>query len=455
MKEENNIENKRRRSTFAVLFYLNRSKMKKSGLCPVMGRISLDAGTAVFSTKTDASPERWDAKAGRLTGSGKDTKELNRKLDSLLRQIEAYYNEIVDTQGYVTAEMVKNALNGIGRKPETLLKLFEEHNIEYEKRVGVDRAKMSHYLYLRSCRLLAEFIKHKYDIGDYPLRQITRSFADAYEFYLKIDKRMSAHTVSGHMIMLKKITRRAVNSGILRRDPLMTYFAEQPDKKCRHLQPDEIERIMHVQISSKQVCHTRDMFIFSTFTGIAYADMCRLTEKNLIKEGDGSLWIRLNRQKTGTESNIKLLPVPLQIIEKYHSQRKGDKLFNMISPSCLCTNLGKIAKLCDIEHINFHMARHNFGTHITLSQGVPIETVCQMMGHTSIKTTQIYAKITAKKVEEDMKLLSGRIAGRYTVFEDEQMPVGLRSNNNFRLNDNTVNPKKSKQNDGQKKNNNR
>jgi site-specific recombinase XerD len=269
---------------------------------------------------------------------------------------------------------------------------------------------------------------------DIAIDKLNLNFIDAYDFYLRVDRQMTQSTIVGHLIILKKMIRRAVHQGILNRDPFVNYVAEQPEKLCRHLKSEEIDKIMQVHIESKKVCHTRDMFVFCCFTGLAYSDMRNLSQGNITKQVDGSLWISIKRQKTKGECNIRLLDIPRQIINKYQNERKSDKVFNMISLNCICKNLEKIAVLCGIEHITFHMARHNFGTHITLSQGVPIETVSRMMGHRSIATTQIYAKITNKKVNEDMKLLSERITDKYAVFEDKTMPVGIKLNQNFKRN---------------------
>jgi len=269
---------------------------------------------------------------------------------------------------------------------------------------------------------------------DIALDKLNLNFIDAYDFYLRVDRQMKQSTIVGHLIILKKMIHRAVHQGILKGDPFVNYIAEQPEKQCRHLKSEEIDKIMQTHIASKKVCHTRDMFVFSCFTGLAYSDIRNLSQRNITTQLDGSLWISIKRQKTKGECNIRLLDIPKQIIHKYRNDCKGDKVFNMISLVCICRNLEKIAVLCGIEHITFHMARHNFGTHITLSQGVPIETVSRMMGHRSISTTQIYAKITNKKVNEDMKLLSERIIDKYAVFEDKTMPVGIKLNQNFKRN---------------------
>jgi site-specific recombinase XerD len=432
--QNNDNPNKKRRSTFTVLFYVNRDKVKQSGLCPVMGRITIDTKVAQFSTKTDVDSTLWDIKTGRAIGKNSQSILVNRAIDRLTQEINKFYTEMVDKQGYVTAELVKNALYGIGRKQDMLLKLFNEHNQEFKLRVGVNRVEDTYSSYLRSYRHLFNFLSQKYGMEDIALDKLNLNFIDAYDFYLRVDRQMTQNTILGHLIILKKIIRRAIHQGILNRDPFVNYIAEQPEKQRRHLKLEEIDKIMQVPIASKKVCHTRDMFIFCCFTGLAYSDIRNLSQINITTQTDGSLWINIKRQKTKSECNIRLLDIPKQIIDKYRNDRKSDKVFNMISLASICRNLEKIAILCGIEHITFHMARHNFGTHITLSQGVPIETVSRMMGHRSIATTQIYAKITNKKVNEDMKLLSERITDKYAVFEDKTMPLGIKLNQNFKRN---------------------
>jgi site-specific recombinase XerD len=390
-----------------------------------MGRISIDTGIAQFSTKINANPAKWNTKTGKASGKSRQAVEINQALEQIILKINRYYEEILDKQAFVTAELVKNALNGVGYKQDMLLKLFAEHNEEFKLRVGMNRVENTYYIYTLSYRHLAAFIREKYDAEDINVNKLNAYFIDGYDFYLRVEKRMAQNSISAHIIILKKIVRRAINQGALKYDPFFTYSLEQPNRKCRHLKAEEIEKIMQVHVKSKRVCHTRDMFVFSCFTGLAYTDLCNLSEKHLRTEADGSLWLCFKRQKTNTKCNVRLLEIPRLIIEKYYSERKSDKLFNMVCLSCVCDNLQKIGQLCGIRHVTFHMARHNFGTHITLSQGVPIETVSKMMGHSSIVTTQLYAKITNQKVNEDMKLLSQRLANRYTIFEDTTIPVGI------------------------------
>lgn len=432
------------RSTFSVMFYINRTKIKKNGMCQVLGRITVDAGIAQIGTKAEIDPALWDAKAGRATGRSKQALAVNRILNRLAVQAEEHYAELVESRGFVSAETVKNALKGVGRRPQTLLALFEEHNEEFAKRVGVNRVKATLEHYQRSLALLKMFLRDKCGADDITLRSMNLTFIESFDIYLRVERLMSQHTISGHLINLKKMARRAVSQGTLKRDPFLTFIPEQPAKKCRHLKSDEIDRLMRLHIDNKSIRHTRDMFIFSTFTGLAYTDLKKLSDKHLSTDENGNVWIRIERSKTGTESNIRLLDIPRQIMERYRDERTEEHIFRLPTLSCMCTHFRKLEKMCGIGHITFHMARHNFGTHITLSQGVPIETICRMMGHSSITTTQLYAKITDDKLNEDGRLLSERLSGKFAIFEDGMMPVGISYNQNFRLNDDTINPLRTK-----------
>ncbi|OJU38616.1 MAG: recombinase [Bacteroidales bacterium 45-6] len=401
-------------STFAVLFYINRQKIKKNGMCPLMGRISINAEIAQFSAGIDIDPSLWDAKAYRMKGKSRHTAEANRYIEQLTEKISRYYKEILDRQGYITAELVKNAVCGIGRRKENLLELFREHNEEYAKQVGVTRSGETLRNYISVYKQTERFLHVHYGMEDIALQQLEPSFIEKFDSFLRIEQGFTAHTVSGYTIILRKMVRRAISQGILHKNPFASYIPEQPPRKRRHMTQEELEKFMNVPVASKRLCHSQDMFIFATFTGLSYADMCNLSEENIHKGRNGSLWIRINRQKTGIRCDIPLLDIPLRIMEKYEPERKGGKLFNMITLSCMAINLNKVAKLCGIQkRITYHQSRHNFATLITLSKGVPLETVSQMMGHKCFRTTQIYAKLTRQKVNEDMKKLSERIGRTY------------------------------------------
>lgn len=419
MRKNRDNQDAKRRSTFAILFYINRTKIRKDGTCQLLCKVSIDAEWEQIGTKVSVNPDIWNPETGRADGRSENAVTVNRAIDELTREITNHYNHIKKSLGFVTAELVKNAVKGIGQKPVTLLALFREHNEEFRKRVGVDRIKETYDSYQRSYKHLAAFVQEKKGVEDITLRSLDRVFYDDFEIFLQTDCKMKPKTVHEHLYRLKKMTMRAVSQGTLRRDPYCRLHPELPKRKSRHLKLEDLKLLMSTPVDKPQLQRVRDWFIFSTFTGLAYADLKRLSVNDITQAEDGSWWIHIKRQKTDTPSVIKLLDVPLRIIEKYKHERQGEKVFNLYAREYLI----KLTKELGEEYgfyLTFHKARHNFGTHMTLSLGVPLETVSKMMGHTNITTTQIYAQVTDKKVDEDMKRLKEVTAGqKINIYEED------------------------------------
>ena len=402
----------KRRSTFAVLFYINRTKVRKDGLCQLLCKVSIDAEAAQIGTKVAVNPAIWNPTTGRADGRSRNACEVNRAIDALTEEIKAHYKRINLSLGFVTAELVKNAVKGIGQKPLTLLALFREHNEEFRKRVGIDRTKETYKCYVRSYNHLQEFVQQKCGQEDITLRSLDREFYDAFDLFLRTDLHLQQKSVHEHLYRLKKMTARAVDQGTLRRDPYCNLHPELPKCKSRHLKLDELKRLLAELVADPELRRVRDWFIFSTFTGLMYADLKQLSEKHIMQDAEGVRWIHIRRQKTGTESVVRLLDVPMRIIEKYRDERTAERLLPICSYNKLQRLIRELGEVYGIENLTFHKARHNFGTHITLSLGVPIETVSRMRGHRRLMTTQIYAHVTDRKVDEDTKQLRQLSASR-------------------------------------------
>ncbi len=411
----------KRRSTFAVLFYINRTKVRKDGLCQLLCKVSIDAEAAQIGTKVAVDPAIWNPMTGRADGRSRNANEVNRAIDALTEEIRAHYKRINLSLGFVTAELVKNSVKGIGQKPLTLLALFREHNEEFKKRIGIDRTKETYGCYVRSYNHLREFVQRKCGQEDITLRSLDREFYDAFDLFLRTECRLQQKSVHEHLYRLKKMTARAVNQGTLRRDPYCNLHPELPKRKSRHLKLDELKRLLAEQVADPELQRVRDWFIFSTFTGLAYADLKQLSGKHITQDTEGVRWIHIRRQKSGTESVVRLLDVPLRIIEKYRAERTDERLLPICSYQKLQKLILRLGAIYGIENLTFHKARHNFGTHITLSLGVPIETVSRMMGHRRLMTTQIYAHVTDRKVDEDTKQLRKLSASRkLELYEEPQ-----------------------------------
>jgi integrase len=404
-----------------VSFYLKRERKCTESVAsektvhPIVGKIIVGKTVAQFSSKLKVEEGLWNVKSGRATGKSHAATELNREINKVNLLIHSHYSEILKRTGKVTAREVKNAFQGIASTQKTLLVLFEEIMQEFHSRVGIDRAKGSYLKYVNTYRHLQGFLKARYHLRDIPLSQLDLPFIENFDFYLRIERKLKPASVNGVIIQLLSAAKVALHRNYISRLPFFGYRLERPDFQIRSLSVGELDNLISTGIESPDLCFVRDMFVFACFTGISWIDLKNLTWKEIITEEDESLWISKSRQKTGVPFNVKLLDIPVQIIEKYRDFSKDDWVFNVFCPTKTNKLLKEIAKLCGIDKtLTFHMSRHTFASQVCLSQGVPIESVSRMLGHTDIATTQRYAHVNRDKIGNDMKALSVRIADKYS-----------------------------------------
>lgn len=398
------------RSTFKVLFYLKKNAPKKNGYVPVMCRITIDGTIAQFSCKLDVNPDLWDTQSGRASGRTTEAKETNLFLDNIRVGVNTHYREIFDKDNYVTAEKVKNAYLGLGMKHETILKVFAQHNEDFEKQVGKMKSKSTYQKYCTVYRHLQDFIRYRYKVSDIALKELTPAFIIDFELYLRTTQECTHNTVWVYMMPLRRMITIAQNNGWLNRDPFVEYSISPEDSDRGYLTKEEIKKLMNAPVIKKKHELVRDLFIFCCFTGLSFRDLKNLTTDNLQTSFDGHQWIITKRQKTKVQSNIRLLDVALRIIEKYKGIAKDNRVFPVPSYANLRDNITLIVQACGIKkHVTWHMSRHTYATEICLTNGMPIETLSKTLGHTNISTTQIYAKITNEKVSHDMEALSHKL----------------------------------------------
>lgn len=404
------------RSTFSVLFYLNTSKVKKSGKCPVMGRITVDGKNTAFSTGLELFPQQWDAKQAAATGNTAEEKEVNKQINKYRNDLMKYYDTLLENKSYITAESLKNALQGFTLKQNSLMQELETLIEEKRQALGITITDSTYRKYETVRKHLRGFLQRKYEIPDIPFCQVDFAFLEAFNYYMKVSLKISAYSVNNYIKIFHALIKRGMNKGLVYQDPFFDYSYEQVTVSRKWLSIDEIKLLMKANVKHPTEIFIRDMFIFSTFTGIAYADLENLTYDNIQRQESGDLCITLNRKKTGSFAFIPITDIPQRIINKYKDTPfagTDGRVFKL----CTLTNadilLKKIAKAAGInKRLTYHMSRHSFAT-LCLSMGVPIETVSKMLGHQSIDTTQIYAKITRTKLNEDMTNLAGRIKGKY------------------------------------------
>ena len=298
----------------------------------------------------------------------------------------------------------------MGRKTTGILELFNRHNESFAARVGYGRAHETFARYQIVCKHLESYIRKKYRKDDIPLTAIRSSFVSGFDTWLRTESHLAPNTVWGYMIALKHIFTLARNEGLMTLNPFATYVNSYTAVDRGYLSEEELVRLMEVEAATPVEEQVRDLFLFAAFTGLSYIDIRNLKEENIQKHFDGNWWILIRRHKTQVESNIRLLDVPLRLVEKYRGTRADGRIFPVPSNNCCNENLQHLAARCGIRtHLTFHVGRHTFAT-LALNRGMPVETLSRILGHTNIRTTQIYAKITDRKVSADMAALADSLS---------------------------------------------
>lgn len=397
-----------------VHYYLRHKEVKSDGTTPIMGRITIGKSMVQFSAKCSVQVSLWDTKSARATGKSKAATGLNRELDKISLSIHSRYKELLAKKEEISAEEVKNAFQGIASEQETLIGYCNRYNHQLAARIGINITLESYKRYGVSFNHLRCFLRTKYNLSDISFQALDYSFVEAFDFYLRVQLKFKPNTIVGIIGHLKIIIKRAINEGIITRDPFAGFSSVGEPLQPKSLTKQELHKIMTTPLDSLNRYLVRDMFLFSVFTGISFSDIRNLTYSNLIQAEDGVWWIHSKRKKTGTEFHVPLLELPLQIIEKYRGLNKDGKMFVMLSCSKTNGNLKKIAQICGIKrNITYHQGRHSYASLITLSQGVPMETVSRMLGHRDLRATRIYAQVSNEKINTDMRKLEKRIADRY------------------------------------------
>tara|TARA_R110002012_G_C11667602_1_gene612740 strand:- start:4909 stop:6180 length:1272 start_codon:yes stop_codon:yes gene_type:complete len=396
-------------STINVIFYPKKRKSSSNKLVPIYARITLDGKRAEFSTGKQVNPSKWDANTGRLRGKTPEILVLNRFFDTLKNKCVTIYDEEVRNEEYVDAETVKNVFLGKGQKQYMILEIFQDHNDEMESLVGKEYSAGTLQRYKAAKSHISDYIAHKYQKKDYPLKKIDYEFITGFDYFLKSKKNCSHNTATKYIVNFKKIVRIAYANQWIDRDPFFHWSASWKQKEREFLTHEELESMLKQEFEFERLDTVRDMFLFCCYTGLAFADIEKLTKDDLVKDIKGNQWIKTKRKKTKVLSSIPLLSIPEAIIEKYKEHPRvieKKTLLPVYTNQRTNSYLKEIATACKIKKtLTTHLARHTFATTVTLSNGVPIESVSKMLGHTSLKTTQIYAKVLDSKISDDMEKL--------------------------------------------------
>ena len=395
------------RSTFKVLFYVNGSK-EKNGIVPIMGRVTINGSVAQFSCKQTIPKTLWDAKGNRAKGKSIEARDINHALDNIKAQIIKHYQRISDREAYVTAEMVRNAYQGIGSEYETLLGAFDKDNATFQKRVGTDRVKGTYMARVRARNHVAAFIRANYKRSDLSMLELTPDFIKEFAVFLSTDRGLQNGSIWTNCMWLKGVVMRAHFNGLIPRNPFAQFHISPNIKEREYLTEEELKTLMTHEFADAKLSYIRDIFVFASFTALSFVDVKELTTDDIV-EVNGEKWILSKRHKTKVPFQVKLLDIPLQIIKRYEKFQTNKSVFPNLNNWSICKPLKKMIKECGItKDISFHCARHGFAT-LALSKGMPIESVSRVLGHTNIVTTQLYAKITTQKIDHDLTMFGDKL----------------------------------------------
>ena len=392
---------------FKVLLYLKRGGLDKSGKAPIMGRITVNRTMAQFSSKLSCTPELWNPRESRLNGKSKEAVEINAKIDKLLLAINSAFDSLLERKIDFDATAVKEAFQGSVESQMTLLKRLDIHIDDMQSRIGIDVAKSSMSTYIYTRRYLGEFIKKRFKVEDLAFGQLNEHMAYEFQEYVLKDKGLAVDTARHYLAILKKICRLAFKEGHSEKRYFVNFKLPKENRKApRALSREDFEKIRDLEIPASRVTHNiaRDLFLFACYTGVPYADAVSITDDNIYTDDNGALWLKYLRKKNEHLGRVKLLPEAIALIEKYRSNERKE-LFPMIHHPNLRRHMKGLRDLAGIKtDLVYHMGRHTFGSLITLEAGVPIETISKMLGHTNLTTTQLYAKVTPKKLFDDMDI---------------------------------------------------
>ena len=396
-------------SIFRTAFYLRSNYVNKEGKTPVMLRIYLNnERMSLGSTGITIVQSQWDREKERVKGRHTEALNTNLQLDNIQSGLQAIFRKLEMTDE-LSLERIKSEHLGKKQDIDTIMQLFDKHNEDVAARVGISVSAPTLQKYKVCKRRFSEFLKDKLRRRDLKLTELTYMIIHDFDLYLRTVVGQNPNTATKTMKTFKTVVILGQKLGVLHHDPFVNFrFHLEPENRG-FLTDEEVLQIVNKELNIPRLELVRDIFIFSCFTGLAYIDVANLTPDNIVMLG-GKEWIMTKRQKTSVETNVLLLDIPKRIISKYsHQTYRDGKLFPILSNQKTNSYLKEIADICGIKkNLTFHLARHTFAT-MSLSKGVPIESVSKMLGHTNIRTTQIYARITNKKIEHDMEQFADKL----------------------------------------------
>ncbi|MFV5703413.1 site-specific integrase [Flavobacterium sp. XS2P12] len=405
--------------------YAKTTKANAAGQLPIYIRLTVDGQRFEFSSKKFIEKSKWSPELSKMKGSSEEARTLNNYLDLMKSKVFDIQMELIHKNEELSLENFKSRILGTHQRERMIIPIYQNHNDKIEELIGNGYAYGTLERFKISLKHLQEFIQWKYSVSDISINKIDYAFVTEFEFYLRSVKKCNNNTAVKYVRNFRKIIKICLDNDWLDKNPCSRYEGKMKEVERDFLTEEELNRIYNKRFSTERLTLVKDIFIFSCYTGLAYVDVKGLKIDHIAIGIDGEKWIFKNRQKTDTKSKIPVLPIAQEIILKYANHPKclnEDSILPILTNQKMNAYLKEVGDLCDIsKEITFHMARHTFATSVTLTNGVPIETVSKMLGHKNIQTTQHYAKVLDKKVSEDMKILRDKFAINNIQFKQIKM----------------------------------
>ena len=387
-----------------VLLYLKKSGLDKSGKAPIMGRITIGRSIAQFSCKISCNPDLWNHRESRMDGKSREAVEVNGRLENLLLSIQSAYQSLLARGCPFDATDVKELFQGSVQTRCMLIERLDMLIKEKESHIGVDLRKESMASYHSTRIHLQEFIQAKYKVSDLAFSQLTENFIHEFQQYFLGEcgfQESSFYNVATHLKTVCRLAYREGLADILLFDKVKISKGNKKLPKALDRGAFEKLKTLHFEDLEEEMETARDIFLFACYTGAAYCDLMELDKSHLVRDDEGSLWLKFNRHKTGVPCRVKLLPEAIRLMEKLHSDER-ETLLPFMGYATYQSYLKALRLRAGISFpFTTHTARHTFATFITLEQGVPIETVSKMLGHSNVSMTERYAKVTPQKLFEE------------------------------------------------------
>jgi len=389
-----------------ILFFPKRGRSTPDEYAILYTRITINGKRSEFSTGRKIELNKWNSESNQGRGNSPEIKILNRYLDTVKAKLYEIHDKLLRDNKVIAPSAVKDAYLGKGEKQRMLLEVFQEHNDQIKNLIGKGYTKGTLQCYNAAKNHVGEFLAFHYQKKDIPIQEVDYKFITGFEYFLKSEKDCAHNTAQKYIVNFKKIIRIAYANQWIEKDPFFHWKGSWKNSEREYLTEEELQLLIEKEFDITRLEQVKDIFLFCCYTGLAYADVKKLSKDDIIFGINGKRWIKTKRQKTDSLSSIPLLLVSESILEKYSLHPyviAGKGILPVLTNQKSNAYLKEIADLCGIKkNLTTHLARHTFATTVTLSNGVSMESVSKMLGHKSLKTTQIYAKVVDKKVGKEM-----------------------------------------------------